>query len=127
MRKQVSEDDAHARLHTLEDEIHACRQALASVRMRRNSLAPAAILPYDILALVFESLALKQPPGLASYCNIAHAQEAMLGWITVTHVCSRWRQVALDVPTLWSTVTPELGDMWFNLLLTRSRSTPISV
>ncbi|KAI0063856.1 hypothetical protein BV25DRAFT_1823928 [Artomyces pyxidatus] len=112
----------------LEDEVRACHRALAAIRTRSNSLAPAAMLPSDILALVFESLALDQPPGLDSHRRGApNAKYTMLGWITATHVCTRWRQVALDIPTLWNQVTPELGFAWFKRMLTRSRKTPISI
>ncbi|KAI0063860.1 hypothetical protein BV25DRAFT_1801675, partial [Artomyces pyxidatus] len=127
--RKALEDEILASRRVLTDEVNACRRALTAIRTRSNSLSPAAMLPSDILALIFDSLALAELPGLAShqYRETPNAQHTILGWITVTHVCSRWRQVALYIPTLWREVTPELGFAWFNRILTRSQQTPISV
>ncbi|KAI0063847.1 hypothetical protein BV25DRAFT_1899069 [Artomyces pyxidatus] len=149
-RRESLEEEISTRRSALEEEIDARRRAfdtendaqrraldhdilstvftLSTIRAGRNALAPAAMLPYDILQLIFEELALEQRPGLKVYREGRDARQAMLGWITVTHVCWHWRQAALAISRLWSQdLTPELGLMWFSLMLTRSRKMPISV
>lgn len=49
-----------------------------------------------------------------------------LSWITVTHVCRRWRQVALADPILWGTIMFDLGAEWAEEMLARSKATLIS-
>ncbi|KAJ3522575.1 hypothetical protein NMY22_g11835 [Coprinellus aureogranulatus] len=49
-----------------------------------------------------------------------------LHWLRVTHVCRRWRDVALNCPVLWSKVSffhPALTDM----MLQRTRDGPIDI
>ncbi|KAI0059886.1 hypothetical protein BV25DRAFT_1765680, partial [Artomyces pyxidatus] len=46
---------------------------------------------------------------------------------SATHVCHRWRQVAMDHPTLWGCVTFALGARWTEEMLLRSQGAPISV
>ena len=48
-----------------------------------------------------------------------------VSWITVTHVCHRWRQVALSDPNLWKTVVFDLGAEWAEEMLARSKATLI--
>ena len=47
-------------------------------------------------------------------------------WIAVTHVCRRWRQVAISDPNLWNTVVFDLGVEWAEEMLARSKATLIS-
>jgi len=58
---------------------------------QRNMLVPISILPAEILARIFHFSASSEQPYSRS-----------LGWVHVTHVCRRWRQIALDDPTLWT-------------------------
>ena len=57
--------------------------------------------------------------------NLTPAQLA-LGWITVTHVCRHWRQVALSNPNLWANIVFDLGAEWAEQMLERSKAAPIS-
>ncbi len=50
-----------------------------------------------------------------------------LGWITVTHVCSVWRHVALDHRTLWTRHRFNLGLEWTTEMLRRAGSTPLNL
>lgn len=47
-------------------------------------------------------------------------------WITVTHICHRWRVVALSVPALWSHVVPTRLES-VSEFLRRSKQAPLSV
>jgi len=59
--------------------------------MHRNALLPISLLPPEILLRAFHLLALDE---------LAFSGKQNLGWIRVAHVCQRWRQVALDSPSL---------------------------
>ena len=65
----------------------------SSLFTRRNDLLPFSLLCPEILIRVFRLLALDEP--LAAF-----AGKQNLGWIKVAHICQRWRQVALDNPSL---------------------------
>jgi hypothetical protein len=74
-------------------------------------------LPDDLLREVFERLSEIDPP-----------LTTQLGWITITHVCRRWRVIALGpgLSALWGKIVctyvkPEV----FNIILSRSGSAPL--
>lgn len=50
-----------------------------------------------------------------------------LGWITVTHVCSLWRHVALDYCTLWTHHRFNLGLEWTTEMLRRAGGAPLKL
>ncbi|VDB84974.1 unnamed protein product [Peniophora sp. CBMAI 1063] len=51
-----------------------------------------------------------------------------MSWISATsHVCSRWRAVALGTPTLWADIPVDLGVRWANKFVQRSRPAPMSI
>jgi len=50
-----------------------------------------------------------------------------LGWITVTHVCGFWRQVALDCRNLWTHSRFDLGLEWTTEMLRRARDAPLDL
>ncbi|VDC05335.1 unnamed protein product [Peniophora sp. CBMAI 1063] len=46
------------------------------------------------------------------------------GWFAVTHVCARWRTLALARPTLWAIVYLNLGPSWVDTFIARSDPVP---
>ncbi|KAI0317416.1 hypothetical protein OF83DRAFT_144751 [Amylostereum chailletii] len=48
-------------------------------------------------------------------------------WMTITHVCRRWRSVAVNDPLLWGQISMELHPQWFILCLERSDPAPVDV
>ena len=50
-----------------------------------------------------------------------------LCWIATTHVCRRWRNIALCVPSLWSTIDVPVDPEWTAELLRRSGKLPLYV
>ncbi|KII90138.1 hypothetical protein PLICRDRAFT_697902 [Plicaturopsis crispa FD-325 SS-3] len=76
------------------------------LRTRRNALAPIHVLPIEVISEIF-----------------AYAR---LDWRSITSVCSHWRAVSLQCPTIWShLVDPYHHPEWIALLLERSRSAPL--
>ncbi|KAI0042363.1 hypothetical protein FA95DRAFT_585415 [Auriscalpium vulgare] len=83
-------------------------------------------LPPEILAAVFSILSSIALPG---YRDWNAASRTRLGWLNVTHVCRRWRYVALQDPALWANIaTPHpLGDCWADAFFTRAQDFPLSI
>ncbi|KAI0042360.1 hypothetical protein FA95DRAFT_1610264, partial [Auriscalpium vulgare] len=65
---------------------------------------PVARLPPEILALIFSILTAIDRPMLnrSQTANLKLRRKNKLGWVTVTHVCQRWRTIALRNPLLWA-------------------------
>lgn len=85
-----------------------------------NHIAPthslADRLPYELLQCIFKICVLVREP-------------TPLWWITVTHVCRSWRDVALSCASLWTDISVAHGislDL-INAFLTRSQQSPLSV
>ncbi|KAI0318595.1 hypothetical protein OF83DRAFT_1170937, partial [Amylostereum chailletii] len=72
-------------------------------------------LPVEILSKIFAQL----PPFL-----LLRNDDDGFSSISVTHVCSRWRQVAIEDPKLW-TLVPLYNLKWAELFLERSRAMPV--
>jgi len=113
---QTSEARATA-LATVDQDIDAVKRLLLSVLARRNMLVPISILPAEILARTFRFTAFLEQ----SYSD-------SLGWVHVTHVCRRWRQIALDDSTLWMhfSAYPRNKD-WISERLSRARNAPLVI
>ncbi|KAF8342402.1 hypothetical protein F5887DRAFT_975075 [Amanita rubescens] len=49
--------------------------------------------------------------------------------MSLSHVCSRWRQIALGYPPLWSLITTAdlCNRRWMNTVVQRSKSCPLSI
>ncbi|KIL56037.1 hypothetical protein M378DRAFT_89973, partial [Amanita muscaria Koide BX008] len=63
----------------------------------KETLAIHRILPREIIGFIFSILCAEKIP-------IPHKQEMTPPQITVSHVCSKWREIALATPTLWNDV-----------------------
>ncbi|KAI0043904.1 hypothetical protein FA95DRAFT_1597698 [Auriscalpium vulgare] len=68
-----------------------------------TSRTPVSLIPPELLSRVFHFLVSIDPPRrrTMSYMYLTSFE---LGWIGVTHVCRRWRLVALDNPALWANI-----------------------
>ncbi|KAI0265897.1 hypothetical protein BC834DRAFT_157294 [Gloeopeniophorella convolvens] len=105
--------------------------AWVSKRLRRAPAHPTptndhnvvANLPVELLHVIFLLLA---DPGFTSN-SVFEAIQGRPNWISITYVCQRWRVVALDCQTLWSTITPSLSPKWMSVLFERSSHAPARV
>ncbi|KAF9261248.1 hypothetical protein L218DRAFT_1001935 [Marasmius fiardii PR-910] len=87
-----------AQIFELEDALQSFerryRTAVRSLRAQRNSFTGSHRLPTEILIEIF------------TYCTKAGRVDsdvhAKPKWLSFTHVCQRWRAVALHAPTLWT-------------------------
>ncbi|KAI0047442.1 hypothetical protein FA95DRAFT_1679047 [Auriscalpium vulgare] len=113
---QSSSDDL-SEAYTVHQEESIITYASQDVRPYPNYLLPIARLPPEILCPIFMHL---YPLAKAPFKSAA-----FFGWIPVTHVCRRWRDIALAHRSLWTRIPLELGTDWTTTLLERSKSLPI--
>lgn len=94
---------------------------------------PAPLLLPEILVIIFSFHAKANPTNSASEIGSGEMgrkktlAQHRLGWITVTHVCSLWRQVALDIRALWAHLQFNLGLEWTAEMLSRAGDAPLNV
>lgn len=87
----------------------------------RNVLNTASNLPVELLQLIFSYYTEFKDLSVGSY----HACPA---WITVTHVCRRWRAAALNYSSLWTVINNDtLGKGWIKIFMERSNPSLIDV
>jgi hypothetical protein len=83
----------------IDKEIEGYEEKIRALKRRRNGLAFISQLPPEILSTIFKWVEIMQAQVRGSY-----AYGARMSWISVTHVCSHWRHVALECPGLWSRI-----------------------
>ncbi|VDB84542.1 unnamed protein product [Peniophora sp. CBMAI 1063] len=93
------------------EEVEALGHIFADAKARLNAFSPIYMVPDEILAYIFELLVPLHPIRLSDYD---------LGWVSVTHVTRRFRAVAIDHATLWTTLSLDRDTPWA-VFLTRAR------
>ncbi|KZV76456.1 hypothetical protein PENSPDRAFT_646224 [Peniophora sp. CONT] len=68
-----------------------------------TSMSLGARLPDDIVYELYRASAQVDPPRAAGFFDDT-LPASTLGWITLTHVCRRWRQLGIDLATLWAQI-----------------------
>lgn len=90
---------------------------------------PVSRLLSEILVLIFAFL-VEANPTTSSAGDIPEGigrPQVRLGWITVTHVCSFWRRVALEHRILWTHHRFDLGLEWSAEMLRRAGDAPLEL
>ncbi|ETW85184.1 hypothetical protein HETIRDRAFT_309803, partial [Heterobasidion irregulare TC 32-1] len=72
-------------LKAFDDEVVYLRTAIRAIHARRNHTIPTCRLPPEILDNIYSFRVVVDLP-----------RKQNLGWIKVSHVCSYWRDVALE-------------------------------
>src|ERR1700730_4144150 len=99
----------------IDDEIKSLEASLRALKSRRNALVPISHLPPEILAAIFSFLS----------PSVWNRGIDLLEWLSVTHVCHRWRDIALTHPRLWSHINfTRLTPAGMAGMLARARMTP---
>ncbi|KAI0044659.1 hypothetical protein FA95DRAFT_227300 [Auriscalpium vulgare] len=110
------------------------RASAASVNMtvasleaqQDNTTLPVSRPPPEIYTQILTILATIDPPVPCTSTELP----AKIGWIAITHVCQRWRHVALHNPILWASnisVPFALGPDWAHIFLSRAQSYPLTI
>ncbi|EED84756.1 predicted protein [Postia placenta Mad-698-R] len=128
---QMLDSHSLADLHCIENEL---LHTLADVRMSRNAQRPVNRLPVEILSKIFHQIL----PPLTPYLE-GFSRERFLVWdsffdfkdtdalLPLSHICRRWRDVALDTPTLWTTICNSSHPDAIDEYSLRSRGVPLKV
>ena len=91
---------------------------------------PTANLPDETLAYLFMHVQVADPCARRARENgyivrrdiPQPSRAALLGWIKITFVNRRWRQVAVESAMLWTRLNGELGMAWVDEFLRRSKN-----
>ena len=105
-----------------EKEIHERIIFLANLRAKQNSFLPIFRLPPEILEIIFIHGARDHYES----CNGDCFTPRIPTWVNVSYVCTHWRNVALNYPTLW-TYHFNLTRRWTEELLQRSKDVPSKI
>ena len=101
----------------IDDEIKASEQVTQELKYRHNALAPISRLLPETLAEIF---------SLLSFSADDYDDVPCLEWIRVTHVCHRWREIALSFPYLWKYINfTELTLAGITEILARAKMSPL--
>jgi len=107
-------------MHTPAGGIDEEIQLTRPPRSRRSAVSPISVLPPELLVQTLRFYALEVPPW--------SGRVQKLGWIGVTHVCRRWRQVALGDSSLWARITRFSSNAkWISEMLVRARNAPLVI
>jgi len=91
-------------------------------KRRLNSRAPISRLPPEILSLIFSNARDDHLAALREGFNLPFHNVGSELWKGFTHVCYRWREVALCTPTLWTRiVSSPNNNKWTQEMLLRSK------
>ncbi|KAA1470648.1 hypothetical protein DENSPDRAFT_929008 [Dentipellis sp. KUC8613] len=85
-----------------------------------NSRALISRLPDEVLAIIFSCT---PPCDLSPWLPLLPTERT---WMYITHVCHRWREVALSFPSLWSNIIFR-WPLWTKLMLQRVKMAPLSI
>jgi hypothetical protein len=106
-------------LSTVDKGIDAAMLLARALLTHRNTLAPVSVLPPEVLARIFH---------LAALAESSQPEMGSLRWISVTHVCRHWRQVALDDSSLWARISGSTANTtWISETLARARNAPLTI
>ncbi|TDL27665.1 hypothetical protein BD410DRAFT_782802 [Rickenella mellea] len=88
----------------------------------------AADLPADILLLIFNDLRDRiRPCDYQLTYNFPQPADILQSWIYVTHVCQRWRQLALGYAPLWTILSDYQSVEEAETYISRSKCAPLEV
>ena len=102
----------------IDSDIQRLNDCICSLKSRRNSLCRISRLPPEVLSEVFLVL--------AEQLQAQDRFKADFKWITVTHVCRLWRDIALQHGRLWGKIDAARPDRTM-VFVDRSKGAPLAV
>jgi hypothetical protein len=118
------EDSAEHLRRAIDDELESLEKTARTLKLRRNALAPISRLPPETIAIIFSFLSLPR-----EYLRLlAGDKQEYLAWLRVSHVCHRWREIALNQPRFWSRIDfTTLTSAGATEVLSRSKMAPLEL
>ncbi|KAI0697306.1 hypothetical protein C8T65DRAFT_743229 [Cerioporus squamosus] len=100
---------------------------LAITRSGITSYAPINVLPAEVLGIVFQHFLPSEGRGFRfNGYDVPRMADELRSRIVLTHVCRRWRHVALNMASLW-TLIDEFSHDSSSAFLARSGDMPLQV
>ena len=93
---------------------------MSMANSRRNSFAPIARLPPELLSAIF----LENLHDWQRKMFVRHPRTPP--WVVVSHVCRHWRDVSLNCAELWTHISL-ISRKWADEFLKRSKAAPLTV
>jgi hypothetical protein len=118
------EDSAEHLRRAIDDELGSLEKTTRALKLRRNALAPISRLPPETIAIIFSFLSLPR-----EYVRLLTGdKQDILAWLRVSHVCHRWREIALNQPRFWSRIDfTTLTSAGATEVLSRSKMAPLEL
>lgn len=125
------------RLNSLEDfdnVIAGLKTELEKVTTLRNNYAPInRRLPPEVLCEIFLQLAKGCHAEYEVYALFSPTRRRIVSglpnpsaWMTITHVCRHWREIALGFPSLWTSIHNKKPE-YIRTFIARSRQAPLFI
>ena len=118
------DDSPECLRQAIDEELESLEKTARTLKLRRNALAPISRLPPETIAIVFSFLSLPR-----EYARLLTGdKQDHLAWLRVSHVCHRWREIALNQPRFWSHVDfTTLTSAGATEVLSRSKMAPLEL
>ena len=101
-------------------------EEICKLRSLRNTFSFTCRLPLEILAAIFVRYVLDHHNHNSSSLACDASFRDVPSWVSVSHVCRHWRNVALECPVLWSHHFI-VSLRWTEELLARSKQAPLRI
>jgi len=123
MNSRIQDSPEHLR-EAIDEELESLEKTSRTLKIRRNALAPISRLPPETIAIIFSFLSLPR-----EYLRLLTGdKQDLLAWLRVSHVCHRWREIALDQPRFWSRIDfTTLTSAGATEVLSRSKMAPLEL
>ncbi|KAI0349695.1 hypothetical protein OH77DRAFT_1594079 [Trametes cingulata] len=108
----------------IEDALAASVQLVIDLKSHLNDTTAIARLPPELLSEIFLHVVEDRYGEVTT--SYSPCSSRFYKWIVVTHVCRRWRAIALDTAKLWSYVILTRSSV-VREVLSRSRKAPLSI
>lgn len=86
---------------SLEAQLSTLGGKIEDIRKLMAPLEPIHDLPDDVLAIIFEMAYQHRFPHCRRYTVLREKSDSE---VVLTHVCKRWRRLAISLPSLWSCI-----------------------
>ncbi|KAH6917646.1 hypothetical protein BKA70DRAFT_1252784 [Coprinopsis sp. MPI-PUGE-AT-0042] len=117
----LSRKTIDARVKVLRAQIKASKKEIKRLSALRNDLSPISQLPTELLVRIFSEVIVTV--GYESQWP----RRKVPSWMVLTHVCQRWRVVALDASTLWTGISFDWSSHWVEAMLQRSKQAKLNI
>lgn len=123
MDSSIDDSAEHLR-RAIDDELESLEKTTRTLKFRRNALAPISRLPPETISIIFSFLSSPR-----EYVQLFTGEKQdVLAWLRVSHVCHRWREIALNQPRFWSRIDfTTLTSAGATEVLSRAKMAPLEL